>query len=71
MKPEGNYKLYFKWFFRCRILVQNNSVSVFIDSGSTPVFQRDLLGVDNTGGVAYWVDDATDAYFSNLKIQEF
>ena len=58
-------------FFYYRILVQNNSVSVFIDFDTKPVMERKLLGLDLTGAVGYWVDDATDAYFANLQIYEF
>ncbi|XP_057375739.1 uncharacterized protein LOC130696651 [Daphnia carinata] len=52
------------------ISVRNNTLGVYIDGHPTPVIQSDLLGTNARGSFAYWVDDGTNAYFTNLRIVE-
>jgi len=59
-----------KRWVHLRLVVKNNTVSAFIDYATTPVVQQlPLLGANAPGWVALFVDDATDAYFSNLRIR--
>lgn len=53
-----------------QILVRNNTISVYVD-GHPVLTKIPLMGANYPGSIAYWVDGATDAYFTNLHIREF
>lgn len=67
-KYETGAKIAEKRWNHLRLIVKNNSVSAFIDSDSQPVLIANLLSDNPPGSIAFWVDDATTAYFSNLQI---
>ena len=51
-----------------RLVVNNQTVSAYVDYATKPALQVSLLGANAPGWIAFFVDDATDAYFSNLRI---
>lgn len=67
-KYEAGAKIAEKRWNHLRLTVKNNTVQVFIDYDPTPVLNVPLLGTRAPGPIAFWVDDATTAYFSNLQI---
>lgn len=57
-------------WFRLRLEVDGATMRAFVGPGSVPVLEvKDMkLGADARGRVALFVDDGTDAFFSNLLI---
>lgn len=65
---EAGAKIAEKRWNHLRITVKNNTASVFIDYDPKAVLSVSMLGTRSPGPIAFWVDDATTAYFSNLQI---
>lgn len=69
-KYEAGAPIAEKRWSHLHLLIKNNTFSASVD-GKLIFNQVPLLEKNPAGSIAYWVDDGTDAYFSNLRIQKF
>ena len=67
-KYEAGADIAEKRWNRLRLVVKNNTVTAYVDNAAKPALQVALLGPNAPGPIALFVDDGTDAYFSNLRI---
>ena len=67
-KYEAGADIAEKRWNHLRLVVKNNTVSAYIDKAAKPSLQVPLLGTSAPGSIALFVDDSTDAYFSNFRI---
>lgn len=59
-----------KEWAQLRLVVDGNTVTAYVNKSLEPTLVvKDLkLGADAKGAIGLWVDDGSDAYFSNLRI---